>query len=1432
MLKKYFNTWIAALFIAALFFNSFGFLPKVQVADAASITVYCDGTVAVPSVPKDGVGGDEVDESLWTDADDIIVLNGGNDGYCYFDAEVSVASMTLGNGLADEYDYVFLTHTAQGWDNDPTEGFDMRGVLITTTADFTIYTGSGIDVDEKGCQGVGTGDGRGVDGDNVCTSGIGGYGDKGQNTGQGAGHGGFGGDGSQSIIVYLGGDLYGDNVLPVLFGSSGGGTDYGGTGGDGGGLIALSVGGDFVNNGNLTADAGNGSAGGGRGGGGGAGGSINVSVIGSYQGAAGAFSADGGDGGNQSNDGGGGAGGRISLRYGTTALGDFSGKFSADGGSGQESAEDGGQGSAYLKDVGSNDVTIYEGFTLDGDYSANNLTVDDSAVGVLCDGTDATPSFVAAGTLTLSGVIDCTNRSVTSFDTSVGSAMVLDGFTFSMYGTDSTNTMNVWTMDDNVPVTISNSSTITSNIQWTGLDSLSIDSTSSLIATEIGCRGVSTSNGYGPNVSNQCLINTTGYGAKVNNSGEGAGHGGAGGLGDETYAAPAGITYDSATDPVYLGSSGGGTSYGPRGGHGGGLIKISVDNTLENNGSILVDGGVGGATDRGAGGGSGGTINLSCSTFDGTDGIISADGGAGADGTSVDGGGGGGGIVVVRYGADQSNYLTGLSSDSVVAGGADPDGEGGAEAGFDGVLTKIQLPALNSITVVENTNDTTPEISVSVGGSPATYIAFSCDDGANWSDWMAYPDDDVVNDVDGPVFDVTSGATGCSDTEELKTITAKVKDAAETESSTVSDTTTYDITDPQVTNVTASNGDETYGVGVDLAIQVTFDEDVVFAGNSVDIALDFDGVDRTATYMDGTGTPTITMTYTIQNGDNKTDLAYTGTDALTLNSATLTDRAGNTAVLTLPTPGEAGSLSANKEINVSTNLVPTASVSSVAQGTDGTGDVNVSVQVDDPDDDDTLQVKVEYSLDGGSTWADPTISVDGDETTATYGDPSVDNVQTYQLGQAGAYIETSSGVNTVNFVWEAATDADAATDISNAQIRVTPYDGTAAGSASTSSDFILDFVAPTGPTTFENTAKADKSASFSWDVASDTNFSHYEIWYASYEAEVQNRTGYAVEIDVDDYSTLDEVSTTSLAMVINRPWGRYFQIYAVDDFGNYSTVAAVQVEEDPDGVGFFGGASQNPSRGDVLIEDFESEDVMEEDLIEEEEESRQELPARDFRDLITVVRPTGAVEVEIPEHWSENYLKNLGEDDRVVEAAFVMNDFFELLLDLVSTPDAYMTRGEALQIALVLGGFDYQGTEYTGVFSDIGEDHEQMQYIEYAYEQGIVVGYKDGTFKPDQVVSRVEALKIATKAYGWPVTNRFMGEELLSFYFMEEAPFVDVNMSTWYSPYLAPAVAYTVVGGYGDYFLPSKNVTYAEFVKIATLLRTAYDAVELASEME
>ncbi|MFH1284609.1 MAG: S-layer homology domain-containing protein [Candidatus Peregrinibacteria bacterium] len=118
------------------------------------------------------------------------------------------------------------------------------------------------------------------------------------------------------------------------------------------------------------------------------------------------------------------------------------------------------------------------------------------------------------------------------------------------------------------------------------------------------------------------------------------------------------------------------------------------------------------------------------------------------------------------------------------------------------------------------------------------------------------------------------------------------------------------------------------------------------------------------------------------------------------------------------------------------------------------------------------------------------------------------------------------------------------------------------------------------------------------------------------------------------------------------------------------------------------------------------------------------------------------------------------------------------------------------------GWFEIEAPEVQVSFSDVPENSLYFAAISYLASEGIVNGYSDGTFRPDQVVSRVEALKFIFEGI----------KEILS---SGNIPFPDVSVSEWYGKYLYTAYNKGVVDGYPDgTFRPTNTVNKAEFYKI------------------
>lgn len=110
----------------------------------------------------------------------------------------------------------------------------------------------------------------------------------------------------------------------------------------------------------------------------------------------------------------------------------------------------------------------------------------------------------------------------------------------------------------------------------------------------------------------------------------------------------------------------------------------------------------------------------------------------------------------------------------------------------------------------------------------------------------------------------------------------------------------------------------------------------------------------------------------------------------------------------------------------------------------------------------------------------------------------------------------------------------------------------------------------------------------------------------------------------------------------------------------------------------------------------------------------------------------------------------------------------------------------------------------TAKFPDI-EGHWGQKYIEYWTDMGVINGYPDGTFRPDQKVTRAEVCKILTTAYRLPTD-------------VAETKFSDAYPAEWYYSYVQACAAKQIVNGYPDgSFKPNGNITRSEAVKMVCM---------------
>ncbi|HEY9629647.1 MAG TPA: Ig-like domain-containing protein [Coleofasciculaceae cyanobacterium] len=170
---------------------------------------------------------------------------------------------------------------------------------------------------------------------------------------------------------------------------------------------------------------------------------------------------------------------------------------------------------------------------------------------------------------------------------------------------------------------------------------------------------------------------------------------------------------------------------------------------------------------------------------------------------------------------------------------------------------------------------------------------------------------------------------------------------------------TYDSVAPAIVNVTSTKANGSYKAGDVIDITLQFSEAITVSGVP-QLTLETGSTDATAVYQN-TSSNTLTFRYTVSAGENTLDLDYIATTALGLNGGSIKDSTGNNALLTLPTPGTANSLGANKNIVIDT-IAPNAPIvtsisadtgSSTTDGTtsdhtlriNGTAEANTSVDV-------------------------------------------------------------------------------------------------------------------------------------------------------------------------------------------------------------------------------------------------------------------------------------------------------------------------------------------------------------------------------------------------------------------------------------------------------------------------------------------------------
>lgn len=127
--------------------------------------------------------------------------------------------------------------------------------------------------------------------------------------------------------------------------------------------------------------------------------------------------------------------------------------------------------------------------------------------------------------------------------------------------------------------------------------------------------------------------------------------------------------------------------------------------------------------------------------------------------------------------------------------------------------------------------------------------------------------------------------------------------------------------------------------------------------------------------------------------------------------------------------------------------------------------------------------------------------------------------------------------------------------------------------------------------------------------------------------------------------------------------------------------------------------------------------------------------------------------------------------------------------------DRNMTRAEVAQMfyALLLD----KNVTITKSFSDVPDDAWYATAVKTLASLGMMDGYPDGTFRPDEPITRAEFATVGL-AFAYDPLDA-------------DCSYYDVSASAWYHTYVAQATTYGWIGGYPDNtFRPGNNITRVE----------------------
>lgn len=176
-------------------------------------------------------------------------------------------------------------------------------------------------------------------------------------------------------------------------------------------------------------------------------------------------------------------------------------------------------------------------------------------------------------------------------------------------------------------------------------------------------------------------------------------------------------------------------------------------------------------------------------------------------------------------------------------------------------------------------------------------------------------------------------------------------------------------------------------------------------------------------------------------------------------------------------------------------------------------------------------------------------------------------------------------------------------------------------------------------------------------------------------------------------------------------------------------------------------------------------------------------------------------------HWAEKNIEYL--HNKKIISGYPDNSF---------NPEGYITREEAAVIISRLKEEKVSDNKCSGKSLVDIEDRWSTDSIKYLLDEGIIDGYDDGTFRPQNNITRAEFVKLV-----YSYLEKHNGIDVIE----NRTHMTDIK-GNWAEKYIHILMGMEVISGYPDgTFKPDNNITRAEAVTIVSNILLKYEDIDL-----